>query len=112
MPGDLRDAALDGGRGDRPARPDRGGFPRPLHGTLQRAAAAGEHRPDPRESTATAPRAAAETLRTALRELLTATPAALEFVPGETYFNNPGVTVVYPKHALPAPSPNPRTGRR
>ena len=51
-------------------------------------------------------------LRTALRELLSRHAGRLEFVPGETYFNNPGVTVVYPKHPLPAPSPNPRTGRR
>ena len=46
-------------------------------------------------------------LRTALRELLSRHAGRLEFVPGETYFNNPGVTVVYPKHPLPAPG-NPR----
>ncbi|HEX8042212.1 Smr/MutS family protein [Candidatus Deferrimicrobium sp.] len=51
-------------------------------------------------------------LRTALRELLARHAGRLEFVPGETYFNNPGVTIVYPKHPLPAPSPNLRTGRR
>jgi DNA-nicking Smr family endonuclease len=51
-------------------------------------------------------------LRTALRELLSRHAGRLEFVPGETYFNNPGVTVVYPKRPLPAPSPNLRTGRR
>ena len=51
-------------------------------------------------------------LRTALRELLSRHADRLESVPGETYFNNPGVTVVYPKHPLPAPSPNLRTGRR
>jgi DNA-nicking Smr family endonuclease len=51
-------------------------------------------------------------LRAALRELLSRHAARLEFVPGETYFNKPGVTVVYPKHPLPAPSRNPRAGRR
>ena len=40
-----------------------------------------------------------------------ATPAASNLSPGSV-FNNPGVTVVYPKHPLPAPSPNPRTGGR
>ena len=46
-------------------------------------------------------------LRTALRAFLFLHASRLEFVPGETYFNNPGVTVVYPKHPLPAPA-NPR----
>jgi hypothetical protein len=41
-------------------------------------------------------------LRTALREFLFRYAGRLDFVPGETYFNNPGVTVVYPKHPLPA----------
>ena len=50
--------------------------------------------------------------RAAIRELLSRHAGRLEFVPGETYFNNPGVTVVYPKHPLPAPSPNPLAGRR
>ena len=45
-------------------------------------------------------------------EALSRHAGRLEFVPGETYFNNPGVTVVYPKHPLPAPSPNLRTGHR
>ncbi len=51
-------------------------------------------------------------VRAAVRELLSRHAGCLEFVPGETYFNNPGITVVYPKHPLPAPSPNLRTGRR
>jgi DNA-nicking Smr family endonuclease len=46
-------------------------------------------------------------LRTAIRELLSRHAGRLEFVPGETYFNNPGVTVVYPRQPLPA-SGNPR----
>jgi len=50
-------------------------------------------------------------LRTAIRELFSRHTGRLDVVPGETYFNNPGVTVVYPKHPLPAPSPGPRTGR-
>ncbi len=50
-------------------------------------------------------------LRTAIRELLSHHAGRLEFVLGETYFNNPGVTIVYPKHPLPASSPCPRTGR-
>ena len=51
-------------------------------------------------------------LRAAIRELFSRHAGRLDFVPGETYFNNPGVTVVYPKHPLPVPSPSPRTGRR
>ncbi|TRZ98462.1 MAG: hypothetical protein D4R80_05085 [Deltaproteobacteria bacterium] len=51
-------------------------------------------------------------LRTAIRELLSRHAGRLESVPGETYFNNPGATIVYPKHPLPAPPTNPRTGRR
>jgi len=51
-------------------------------------------------------------LRTALRELLSRHAGRLEFVPGETYFNNPGVTIVYPKHPLTTPFPTLRTGRR
>ena len=43
-------------------------------------------------------------LRNAIRGLLSRHAGRLEFVPGETYFNNPGVTVVYPKHPLPAPA--------
>lgn len=43
-------------------------------------------------------------VRAAVRELLAGHTGRLEFVPGEKYFNNPGVTVVYPKHPLPAPS--------
>lgn len=41
-------------------------------------------------------------LRAAVREFLGRHTGRLEFVPGETFFNNPGVTVVYPKHPLPA----------
>ena len=51
-------------------------------------------------------------LRTALRAFLFRHASRLELVPGETYFNNPGVTVVYPKHPLPAPPPILRAGRR
>ena len=48
-------------------------------------------------------------LRTALRDLLARHAGRLEFVPGETYFNNPGVTVVYPNHP---PRRLPRTSER
>ena len=51
-------------------------------------------------------------VRAAVRELLSRHATRLEFVPGETYFNNPGITIVYPKQPLPSPSPNLRTGRR
>jgi len=51
-------------------------------------------------------------VRAALRDLLSRHTGRLEFVHGETYFNNPGVTIVYPKHPLPPPSPNLRTGPR
>jgi len=50
-------------------------------------------------------------LRAAIREFLSRHPGRLEFVPGEKYFNNPGVTVVYPKHPLPVPG-NPRARSR
>ncbi|MBI5904619.1 MAG: Smr/MutS family protein [Deltaproteobacteria bacterium] len=43
-------------------------------------------------------------LRAAVREFLARNGSRLEFTPGEQYFNNPGVTVVYPKHPLPAPA--------
>ncbi|MGE5247449.1 MAG: Smr/MutS family protein [Verrucomicrobiota bacterium] len=42
-------------------------------------------------------------LRAAVREFLGRHAGRVEFVPGETYFNNPGVTIVYPKHPLPSP---------
>ena len=42
-------------------------------------------------------------LRAAVREFLCRHAGRVEFVPGETYFNNPGVTIVYPKHPLPSP---------
>jgi len=51
-------------------------------------------------------------LRAAVREFLGRHAGRLEFVPGETYFNNPGVTIVYPRHPLPAaidPRARPRT---
>jgi len=50
-------------------------------------------------------------LRTAVREFLSRHAARLEFVPGEQYFNNPGVTVVYPKQLLPVPGDPRFTGR-
>lgn len=43
-------------------------------------------------------------LRAAVREFLIRNGTRLEFTPGEKFFNNPGVTVVYPKHPLPAPA--------
>ena len=46
-------------------------------------------------------------LRCAVREYLDRHPERVEYVPGEKFFNNPGVTIVYPKHPLPAPG-NPR----
>ena len=46
-------------------------------------------------------------LRAAVREFLSRHSGRLEFVPGERYFNNPGVTIVYPGKPLPAPA-NPR----
>jgi DNA-nicking Smr family endonuclease len=51
-------------------------------------------------------------LRAAVREMLSRHAGRLEFVPGETFFDNPGVTLVYPKHPLPPPSPIPPRGRR
>jgi DNA-nicking Smr family endonuclease len=51
-------------------------------------------------------------LRAAVREFLSRHSGKVEFVPGETYFNNPGVTVVYPKHPLPAPPFPGYPGRR
>ena len=50
-------------------------------------------------------------LRTALRAFLFRHASRLEFVPGETYFNNPGVTIVYPKHPLPSPRNERSPGR-
>jgi len=50
-------------------------------------------------------------LRAAVREFLSRNADRLEFVPGEQYFNNPGVTVVYPKHPLPAPGNSRFLGR-
>ena len=46
-------------------------------------------------------------LRAAVREFLSRHSTRIEFVPGEQYFNNPGMTIVYPKFTLPAPA-NPR----
>jgi len=46
-------------------------------------------------------------LRAAIREFLTRHAGRVDFVPGEKFFNNPGVTIVYPKQPLPAPG-NPR----
>jgi DNA-nicking Smr family endonuclease len=46
-------------------------------------------------------------LRAAVREFLARHEGRVEFVPGEKYFNNPGVTIVYPKQPLPVPG-NPR----
>ena len=46
-------------------------------------------------------------LRNAVREYLDRHAERVEYVPGEKFFNNPGVTIVYPKHPLPAPA-NPR----
>ena len=46
-------------------------------------------------------------LRNAVREYLDRNADRIEYVPGEKFFNNPGVTIVYPKHPLPAPA-NPR----
>jgi DNA-nicking Smr family endonuclease len=46
-------------------------------------------------------------LRAAVREYLDQNSALVEYVPGERFFNNPGMTIVYPKHPLPAPE-NPR----
>lgn len=46
-------------------------------------------------------------LRSAVREYLDRHPERVDYVPGERFFNNPGMTVVYPKHPLPAPG-NPR----
>ncbi len=40
-------------------------------------------------------------LRAAVREFLARHEGRVEFVPGEKYFNNPGVTIVYPKRLLP-----------
>jgi DNA-nicking Smr family endonuclease len=42
-------------------------------------------------------------LRAAVRAFLARHAGRVEFVPGERYFNNPGVTIVYPNHTLPAP---------
>ena len=42
-------------------------------------------------------------LRAAIREYLDRNSSRVEYVPGERFFNNPGVTIVYPKHPLPAP---------
>jgi len=50
-------------------------------------------------------------LRAAVREFLSRHAGRIEFFPGEQYFNNPGVTVVYPKHPLPAPGNRRSTGR-
>ncbi len=50
-------------------------------------------------------------LRSAVREFLQRHAGRVEFVPGEKYFNNPGVTVVYPKQPLP-PAGNPRIPSR
>jgi len=43
-------------------------------------------------------------LRAAVREFLVRNGTRLEFAPGEKFFNNPGVTIVYPKQPLPAPA--------
>jgi hypothetical protein len=52
-------------------------------------------------------------LRAAVREFLGRNAGRVEFVPGERYFNNPGVTIVYPRHPLPPPGkpPLPFRGR-
>jgi len=42
-------------------------------------------------------------LRDAVREYLDQNSSRVEYVPGERFFNNPGITIVYPKHQLPAP---------
>jgi DNA-nicking Smr family endonuclease len=46
-------------------------------------------------------------LRVAVREFLDRHAEQAEYVPGEKFFNNPGVTIVYPKRPLPSPG-NPR----
>jgi DNA-nicking Smr family endonuclease len=46
-------------------------------------------------------------LRAAVRDFLARHAGRVEFVPGERFFNNPGVTIVYPKQPLPSPG-NPR----
>ena len=51
-------------------------------------------------------------LRTAVREYLDQNSARVEYTPGERFFNNPGVTIVYPKHPLPAPELFPPTRPR
>ena len=42
-------------------------------------------------------------LRDAVREYLDRNSQRVDYVPGERFFNNPGMTIVYPKHPLPAP---------
>jgi len=42
-------------------------------------------------------------IREAVREYLEHNSSRVEYVAGEQFFNNPGVTIVYPKHPLPAP---------
>lgn len=50
-------------------------------------------------------------LRVAVREFLYRHAEQVESIAGETFFANPGVTIVYPKRPLPVPG-NPRcTGR-
>ena len=42
-------------------------------------------------------------LRDAVREYLDRHSSRVDYVPGERFFNNPGMTIVYPKYPLPAP---------
>jgi DNA-nicking Smr family endonuclease len=50
-------------------------------------------------------------LRAAVREYLDRHAERVESVPGEKFFNNPGVTIVYPKRPLPSAG-NPGFGGR